>query len=407
MREQILGLITPLTAVVFMATLLIMWQRGRMGRHVLAFAVGYGFFALGFGVTHLLPTDSLLLFHTSQLFYALASGCLIWGICDRADVQLSLPALVMTYVGAALALVVAVLLSSDAGPRLVIVNTGYGVMFVIGTVTLLGSAKREWIDRLIIAALAINAADFLLRPSLTLLAEGAIPVAEYRESIYYSVINLILTVKALGVAMVLIGACFVDLVNSVRDRGNFDAMTGLRMRHAFEREVNARLTIAARDNLPVSMVVADIDHFKQVNDLWGHQAGDEAIAAFGKLLGSMIRENDLAGRVGGEEFCIFVWDCHGDAAARLAERIRVAFSLTVHPALGDGICLTASFGVVERTARESYHGMFARADAELYRAKNGGRNRVASEDCADQPDRTQQADNVVTSLPRGQRAANA
>lgn len=407
MREQILGLITPLTAVVFMATLLVVWHRGKMGRNVLGFAVGYGFFALGFGVTHLFPTDSPFLFHTTQLFYALASACLIWGVCERAGVQLSLSALFMTYGGAALALVAAVLLSSDAGPRLVIVNTGYGVMFVIGTVTLLGSDKREMIDRIIIAALAINAADFLLRPSLTLLAEGAIPVAEYRQSIYYSVINLVLTVKALGLAMVLIGACFLDLITSVRNRGNFDDMTGLRMRQAFEREVSSRLVIAAREDLPVSMVVADIDHFKQVNDLWGHQAGDQAIAAFGKLLGSMIRESDVAGRVGGEEFCIIVWDCQGDAAARLAERIRQAFSLLVHPALGEGICLTASFGVVERAPRESYHSMFSRADAELYRAKNGGRNRVASEGKACGPDRVKTSETAVLPLSRAPRAATA
>ncbi len=386
MREQILGLTTPLTAIVFMTTLLLLWQRGGVGRHVLAFALGYLFFGLGFGITHLFPTDSPFLFHATQLFYALASGCLIWGVCDRIGLAVSLPALGMTYGAAALALVAAVLLSQDAGPRLVIVNTGYGVMFVIGAVTLLGSTRREWIDRLIIAALVINAADFLLRPSLTLLAEGAIPVAEYRQSIYYSVINLVLTVKALGMAMVLLGASFHDLVRNVRERGSFDSMTGLRIRHAFEKEADRRLVTAAHNGVPVCMVVADIDHFKQVNDLWGHQAGDSAIAAFGELLGSMIREEDLAGRVGGEEFCVLVWDCRGDAAARLAERVRLAFARLVHPALGEGICLTASFGVVERKGRENYHTLFARADAELYRAKNGGRNRVASEGEAGQAD---------------------
>jgi len=407
MREQILGLITPLTAIVFMTMLLVMWQRGGMGRHVLAFAIAYGLFALGFGVTHLFPTDSPFLFHATQLCYAAASGCLIWGVCERAGAPVNLPALLLTYGGSALALVAAVLLSNDAGPRLVIVNTGYGVMFVIGAVTLLHSTQREWIDRLLIAALVINAVDFLLRPSLTLLAEGAIPVAEYRQSIYYSVINLVLTVKALGMAMVLIGASFLDLIHSVRDRGNFDAMTGLRMRHNFEKEVERRLALASRDGLPVSVVVADIDHFKQVNDLWGHQAGDDAIAAFGKLVASMIREEDLAGRVGGEEFCVLVWDCKGDAASRLAERIRVAFSQQVHPALGEGICLTASFGVVERADREAYHSMFARADSELYRAKHGGRNRVASEAGLEQPAWPETDEIIVTQLPTVPRAATA
>ncbi|WP_338240518.1 GGDEF domain-containing protein [Aurantiacibacter hainanensis] len=379
MREQILGLTTPLTAVVFMVTLLVMWRQGRMGRHVLVFAIGYGLFAIGFGVTHLFPTGSPLLFHVSQLFYAAASTCLIWGVCHRIGVSVSLPALGITYVAAALALVVAVVLSDDAGPRLIIVNTGYGVMFVIGAVTLLGSPRRGWMDNLIIAALALNALDFLLRPSLTLLAEGAIPVGEYRQSIYYSVINLVLTVKALGVAMVLIGACFLDMFNAVHERAKFDPMTGLRMREAFEKGVNARLAAASREGVPVSLVVADIDHFKQVNDLWGHQAGDEAIAAFGALLSDSTRKNDLAGRVGGEEFCVLVWDCAEASALQLAERLRLACAQLVHPALGDGICLTASFGVVDWRGGESYAAMFARADAALYSAKEAGRNRVASD----------------------------
>ena len=361
-----------------MVTLLVLWRQGRMERHVLVFAVGYGLFALGFGTTHLFPTDSPFLFHASQFFYAAASTCLIWGVCDRAGVGVSLPALGTTYASAAVALVAAVVLSDDAGPRLVIVNTGYGAMFVIGTVTLLSSHRRDWMDRLIIAALALNAADFLLRPSLTLLAEGAIPVGEYRQSIYYSVINLVLTVKAIGVAMVLIGASFLDLYNSVRERAKFDSMTGLRMRQAFERDVNTRLAVATREGVPVSLVVADIDHFKQVNDLWGHQAGDEAIAAFGTLVSEMIREGDVAGRVGGEEFCVLVWNCREDAAARLAERLRAAFARMRHPALGEGICLTASFGVIERARGEAYNGMFARADAALYRAKESGRNRVTT-----------------------------
>jgi diguanylate cyclase (GGDEF)-like protein len=122
--------------------------------------------------------------------------------------------------------------------------------------------------------------------------------------------------------------------------------------------------------------VADIDNFKQVNDIWGHQSGDEAISGFGRLIEGMVRGCDTAGRIGGEEFCIAVWNCPNEPATRLAERIRVAFARLEHAGIGSDIRLTASFGVATARAGENYRELFARADAALYLAKSGGRNQV-------------------------------
>lgn len=374
MREQILGLTTPLLAMVFAIGFLALWRRGGMGDYVLAFAVSYFLFAIGFFVTHLSPTNSPYTFHATQLFYAAGAATLVWGACDRVGRRAHLGTLATVYGVAASTLLVAVFLSQEAGPRLLIVNTGYGVMFVIGIVTLLGVPRRDLFDRLVIAILAINAIDFLVRPMITLLIEGSIDVAMYRQSIYYSVINLVLSTKALATGIVLFGACMHDLIADLRERSDRDLLTGLRNRRAFQDEVDLVLDRARDGEVPVSLLVADIDHFKQVNDIWGHQAGDQAIAAFGKLIGRTVRGSDVTGRIGGEEFCILVWNCTEVEAERLAERIRIAFAQMSHKDIGADISLTASFGVTQWQSGEPYRKLFGRADAALYTAKESGRN---------------------------------
>ncbi len=376
MREQLLGMTTPVLAAAFAAVFFALWWRAGLGKHVLAFGVSFACAAIAFLATHLLPTGSIYTFHLTHAFYALSTATMVWGMCSRVGRPAYLGVQVSIYGTAALLLSVAVMTSQDAGPRLLIVNTAYGAMFLVGMVSLMGAPRRHVLDTLILVIAATNVADFMIRPMLQLLAEGAIPVAEYRQSIYYSVINLVLSIKALSLAIVLVVACAHELMTAMRERSDRDALTGLRNRRAFETDIAGPLMLAQQTGVPVSLVIADIDHFKQVNDIWGHQAGDQAIAEFGQLIGSMTREQDIAGRVGGEEFCVLVWDCPGEAAEKLAERIRSRFAQHLVPAIGESVRLAASFGVAHLREGESYERLFARADAALYRAKQNGRNRV-------------------------------
>lgn len=379
MNTQIIGLITPIMAVVFIAVFGLLWWRGRMGDHVLAFAAAYAFFAVGFVVTHVFDETSPILFHVTQVFYTGGTISLIWGATSRVNRAISLPLLGTIYAISAVTLAIAVAASNDISPRLYIVNTGYGVMFTIGTLTLLQSRRREFFDRLVIAIFALSAINFLCRPVLVLLIEQNIPVGDYRDSVYYSILNLTLAIMSLLTAVTLIGVCVTDLVNSIKERSDRDLLTGLRNRRAFEGDIGQMLDRASNAGVPVGLVVADIDHFKQVNDLWGHQAGDHAIETFGKLIESMVRSGDVTGRIGGEEFCIAVWDCDLDETHRLAERLRIAFAQLQHEGISDAIRLTASFGAVEWSGKETYHRLFGRADQLLYDAKQDGRNRVASD----------------------------
>ncbi len=376
MQTQILGMVTPLMALFFAATFVVLWRVGRMKRHVLGFGIAYALSAVGFLITHFLPANAFYLFHATQLFYALGSTVLVVSVCERAGQRLHLGSFVVVYLITALVLAVAVSFSNDIASRLIIVNIGYGVMFAMGVTTLLNARRRNLVDLAIIAIMAFQAADFLARPTLTLLFERSIPAEAYRESIYYSLIGLVLGVKGVTTAMVLIGATIADWTKALRESSDRDSLTGLLNRGAFEQSIRALLSRAQTEDRPLSLVVADIDHFKQVNDIWGHQAGDQAISSFGELIDQMVRGSDMAGRIGGEEFCIAIWNCPNDPAARLAERIRQAFARLEHDSLNDDIRLTASFGVATARDGETYEQLFARADAALYRAKSSGRDRV-------------------------------
>lgn len=381
MQTQILGLVTPMIALLFAATFAVMWRVGRLKRHVLLFAVSHVLGAIGFLVTHLLPADAFYLFHTTQAFYFLASATILYAVCERANQPLHLGSVATVYVICAAVLALAVSLTGDVAPRLIIVNTGYGVLFAMGVTTLLTARRRDAIDIAIIIVMAIQAIDFLVRPNVTLLFESSIPAEVYRDSVYYSLIGLVLGVKNVILAMVLIGATIVEWLTALRESSERDDLTGLHNRGAFEQVMRNLLPRAQTEGRALSLVVADIDHFKQVNDIWGHQAGDKALLSFGDLIQQMVRGCDTAGRIGGEEFCIAVWNCENEAAERLADRIRQAFAVLQHSGLNDDIRLTASFGVATAREGETYQSLFGRADAALYEAKTRGRNRVENAEC--------------------------
>ncbi len=154
-----------------------------------------------------------------------------------------------------------------------------------------------------------------------------------------------------------------------------DPMTQVANRAEFDRMLNNFVAAHQESNLPCSLIMSDLDHFKAINDTHGHQAGDTAIITFASLLKSMCRSGDLVARYGGEEFAILCADCTNTAAARKAESIRKALSEIKHGNLGNE-SFTASFGVTELQAGDTPETMLRRADRALLQAKDHGRNQV-------------------------------
>lgn len=154
-----------------------------------------------------------------------------------------------------------------------------------------------------------------------------------------------------------------------------DPMTKVANRAEFDRMLALFIETHQAAKQPCSLVMVDIDHFKKINDTYGHQAGDEAIISMANLLSSMCRTGDLVSRYGGEEFTVLCADCTNADGARRAEQIRRKLSELQHACLGNKR-ITASFGVTELQAGDTPETMLRRSDRALLMAKEQGRNQV-------------------------------
>ena len=162
---------------------------------------------------------------------------------------------------------------------------------------------------------------------------------------------------------------------SLHERATKDNLTQVANRAEFDNTHKMFVEAHLERRLPCSLIICDIDRFKQINDTYGHQAGDEALKSFAQQLKSSCRPGDLVARYGGEEFVILCADCNTATAAQRAEEMRHSISILPLPALG-GNSITASFGVTEVQAGDTPDTMLRRADRALLEAKQCGRNRV-------------------------------
>ncbi len=165
---------------------------------------------------------------------------------------------------------------------------------------------------------------------------------------------------------------------ALREQATHDGLTGLLNRASILELLQNELARAGRKKQPVSLLLIDLDRFKQINDTYGHQAGDAVLREVARRMKAVVRRYDAIGRYGGEEFLIVLPGCDGDAASAQAERVREAVAASPITAGAGSIAVTSSIGVSWRghTCDSDIDGLVREADLALYRAKDAGRNRV-------------------------------
>jgi two-component system cell cycle response regulator len=157
-----------------------------------------------------------------------------------------------------------------------------------------------------------------------------------------------------------------------------DPLTGLPNRRAIDDWATRQLSGAARYGFSFLVVLADLDHFKAVNDTHGHNAGDTVLKKFSEIVKANSRRSDMCGRIGGEEFLFVLTHTTQEGARVVIERIRAEFEATKFDFDGTSLTVTASFGLAdfEGTRAPDFNQLVAQADAALYAAKRSGRNRI-------------------------------
>ena len=254
----------------------------------------------------------------------------------------------------------------------------YAVMQLAALGIVLNSRQRlAWLDLMLALVLGASALQFASKPLIAgaLGGWGADPQA-YVTTRYALVSQSLGTVFGLALALLALAVLVRDALAEATSKSETDTLSRLFNRGGFERHADRAIRDAVRRGVPVALVIADLDYFKNINDTYGHACGDRVIEAFAGFLREAAADHHVAGRIGGEEFAIILPGTNLAAARLFAEGARNAFSaLPIEGLPADHRC-SASFGVAELAADEGFADLLRRADAALYEAKNAGRDCV-------------------------------
>jgi diguanylate cyclase (GGDEF)-like protein len=220
-----------------------------------------------------------------------------------------------------------------------------------------------------------------------------LPAAEHADNAYpQELARFIVKITSLDMSLAIDayhGARVHDLEDSItlcraesetlRRSLRFDTVTRVHSRDYVVRALAEKMNIAQAGGEPLSVVMADLDHFKEINDTHGHIVGDQVLHDVATRMVSAARSTDIVGRYGGEEFLIIFEGAARDVARDLAERIRIRVLADPFNENSEQLFLTVSLGVAEARPGEGVESLIERADRALYEAKAAGRNRVRTE----------------------------
>src|ERR1700756_1763582 len=197
----------------------------------------------------------------------------------------------------------------------------------------------------------------------------------FSGSIWATVFSIELVLYAVGTVFVIFMLVSERTVTAHRTAASMDPLTGMFNRRGFAEATTRMIEREANAGRPVTVMIFDIDHFKSINDRFGHPAGDEVLKLFAAVVTNTLRMSDLSGRIGGEEFAALL-PCSMDEALIAAERVREAFAASGIAVDDTPVETTVSIGVAGGPALTELDVLLAAADTALYQAKRSGRNRV-------------------------------
>lgn len=367
-----LVLLNPALGIVFGAVFLLLWRQDRSRRYVLLLAIVYFLSATGF----LLHQFDLPVFgHSSrflaQIAFMAAASLMVTAISQRYDRPAPVRLMALIVAAGLTGALWFTLIRPDFSGRAYFITGGIGALLMLAAYQI---RARSTIDRVLMALIGLNGATMALRSALFMHLAGAIDPDALSQSPAWIGFVFSHSITSLMVASTLALAVVSDLVGELSRSSDTDVLSELLNRRGFEKAVVAH----ADRRLPASLILCDLDYFKDINDRFGHQTGDRVIAIFGRILADVVGASHPVGRIGGEEFAIFLCGANAAVARTVALGVGAAFSQSVLPLLDAGESdFTASFGVAEWRQTDTYEDLLGRADRALYNAKRRGRNQVA------------------------------
>lgn len=368
--------VAGLLASAFLA--IAIYDSRRISARWFALCYGLGIVYIGTEFTIPLFQDTRVIVAVNFAMFLAITLLMNVGLARRYEVTPPWRSMLAFFMLATIAVYVTQGLDRDSLLRMMMFQTPYAIAQAVGAaIVLRARTKLSHFDYALAGVLLASSVQFFSKPYLALAVGGSGSDPHfYLQSTYAMISQALGTVFALSIALLIMVILMRDILADVLQKSETDALSGLLNRGGFERHAAAALRDASRQGLPVTLVISDLDHFKSINDSYGHASGDRVIEAFSRFLHESKAGHHIAGRIGGEEFAIILPGTHMAAARLFAEGARSAFSALPIDGLPVNRRFTASFGVAELVAGEGIDQLMRRADAALYEAKKDGRDCV-------------------------------
>jgi diguanylate cyclase (GGDEF)-like protein len=337
--------------------------------------------AAGFGVASLSALCELLVAYTGTpkmwalgAFATVLIGMVLLsiGICDLYGRRPKLAGAVI-YCGLSIVLSILIYDLPRGTPiQAFCYQSPFALVLLAASFVVHSSRGRQTIDYFLATVLLLTGLHFFAKAGLAVFVGSGTTAKDYIHTNYALISQSATAVLVVAVGLTLLATLVLEIMSDQRSESEKDILSALANRRGFERQVQGLLANAPDRRHAV--ILCDLDHFKRINDTYGHHVGDLVIQGFGRLMNSSAPKTAALGRIGGEEFAIFLPDTDMDSATLFAQALRGAtMSL---PGLPENLNVTASFGVSSLTSGADLSEAYRQADMALYRAKNAGRNQV-------------------------------
>jgi len=369
-------LLNPAIACILASAMLIIWYHRPSADAMRTAAIGLFAFAVAFVVQDIVPA---LPYRLSNLFTNMAFLAAVTLICvaviETAGGKVPLLALGLTALATVGAILWWLYVDDDLTARIHVMNVSHSVMSLVTLIATVRSRWRGWGRSLAIAVSTLALLNFSWRP-LQVMWEGNFYADQnaLHDSIYWNTTRLGSPILAVFAALSLLVGLAVVLMKELKLEARLDKLSGCLNRRGFEEQSLHLLQAPDRSTLRLTMIVADIDRFKQINDTLGHATGDAVIRAFGRTLMETMPPDAVVGRIGGEEFAILLAGEEADRAYEITTSFQKDLSTTLQSQ--DLPLATASFGIYNCGYQDDLSTILSRADMALYEAKNDGRDAI-------------------------------
>lgn len=370
---NVIGLLNTSMAAIFCIALLAIWRNNRTLNYIRIFGLSYAIRSLCFGIFYFaFSLENPVLRYSANIFLLFAIMLLSIGLSNRRGRPPRYGALLPIGALTLGPLNYYQFVDPNLLARVIILNSGLAVLSLLMLLDVARTPRRSPVEQVLLGLLLVSCAGYLLRP-LFLIASGA--SGQRFEGSYWLVVSisdaLICAMTAVGVFAIIAS----DVMDGIKSDALTDALSGLFNRRGFEPRA-LRAMARQADGKPVALILGDLDHFKSINDQFGHSRGDQIIRRFSEILKEKAPGRAIMARLGGEEFAVMLPPGATVAAYELAEEIRTAFKQIAPDIVSGGASPTASFGVATAREHEDLQTLMERADRALYKAKFNGRDCV-------------------------------